>query len=63
MGAFILGGLCFLVTCLITVITFGGTMMSDNPSDNASASFIWVFCIGSAISALIVSSHWWHMSW
>lgn len=61
--AFILAGVIFVITIVITAITAMGNMMSDNPSDNNSGGFIIVFITGTAISAAFAASHWIHIGW
>jgi hypothetical protein len=58
MGAFILAGMVFVATILLSLLTLLGNGMSDNVADNNSGSFIIVFAVGTIISVLILGSHW-----
>jgi hypothetical protein len=60
MGAFIAGGLIFVLTlCWCFIITFADGM-SDAPSQDGIEVVPW-FIGGTVLSLLVVSSHWW--SW
>jgi hypothetical protein len=58
MGAFILAGVIFIATVVVAVLVLFGNAMSDNPADNSSGGFIAVFVVGTALSCLVLASHW-----
>jgi hypothetical protein len=61
--AFIIAGVCFVVTIILTVVVIFSYGMSDNPSqssENMVPVAIGTFLFGSSVSALIGLSHFWH---
>lgn len=61
--AFIIAGIVFVCFLGFALLQFGAAMMSDAPSQSDNSGCIWTFFTGLGISAIIASSHWWHVSW
>lgn len=64
MGAFIIAGIVFVITVLISLVMLFGAGMSDSPSAAASVPVKATFITGTVIALLIAASHWLpHIGW
>jgi hypothetical protein len=62
MGAFIIAGIAFAITIVVTVVTFGAASMSETGLDGPNP-FV-PLATGTIISALIAATHWLpHIGW
>lgn len=57
MGAFIIAGLVFVITVVLSVLTLFGDAMNDTRGDGGTSAG-WVLGIGTICAALIAASHW-----
>lgn len=64
MGAFIVAGVIFVGTILLSLLMLFAAGMSDSPSEAENVPVISTFVTGTIIAALIAASHWLpHIGW
>lgn len=64
MLAFIIAGVVFAGTILLSVLMLFAAGMSDSPSASADVPVVSTFITGTIIAALIAASHWLpHVAW
>ncbi len=64
MGAFILAGIVFVGTLLVSGLMLFAAGMSDNPSAAADVPVKSTFFIGMTCAGLIAATHWMpHIGW
>jgi hypothetical protein len=64
MVAFILAGIVFAGTLVVSALMVFAAGMSDSPSASANVPVLSTFITGTVIAALIAASHWMpHLSW
>lgn len=64
MGAFIIAGIIFIGTALISIVMIFAAGMSDSPSASENVPIKTTFFTGTIISILIAASHWLpHIGW
>lgn len=62
--AFVLAGIVFVVTLLISSVLLFASGMSDSPSASADVPVLSTFITGTIIAILIAASHWLpHFGW
>jgi hypothetical protein len=63
--AFIIAGICWIITIASAMVTMFGLGMSDDPSQSSRAwdDAFAVFMIGTIISAGIAGSHYINLHW
>lgn len=60
MGAFIAGGIIFVIT---VVISFGNAVLHADGERDDFTGQATTFIGGTALALIVVSSHWWGLSW
>ena len=64
MLAFILAGIIFVGTLVVSALMIFAAGMSDSPSASANVPVLSTFITGTIIAALVAASHWLpHISW
>ena len=64
MVAFILAGIVFVGTLVLSALMLFAAGMSDNPTASANVPVLSTFITGAIIAVLIAASHWLpHLAW
>lgn len=64
--SYILAGICFIMTIIVTLVILFGYSMSDNPQQSdmdMRGPAIGICVAGFSVSALIALSHFIHIQW